>query len=212
MKVLDVYNQQGEKIDKIELDEKVFDGKISEALMHQAVVTFLANQRKGLASSKKRGEVSGGGRKPWRQKGTGRARVGSTRSPIWHGGGVTFGPKPRDYNKKINQKMKIAALKSALNAKLRDQEIVIIDKLLLNSHKTKSFLEILTKLQLKENKVTLIIDKIDNNIRLASRNIANFCLEKAAQLNTYTALNCSKLIFTASSIKIVEERINKWLS
>jgi len=212
MKVLDVYNQQGEKIDKIELDEKVFDGKISEALMHQAVVTFLANQRKGLASSKKRGEVSGGGRKPWRQKGTGRARVGSTRSPIWHGGGVTFGPKPRYYNKKINQKMKIAALKSALNAKLRDQEIVIIDKLLLNSHKTKSFLEILTKLQLKENKVTLIIDKIDNNIRLASRNIANFCLEKAAQLNTYTALNCSKLIFTASSIKIVEERINKWLS
>ncbi|OPX30886.1 MAG: 50S ribosomal protein L4 [Candidatus Omnitrophica bacterium 4484_171] len=212
MKVLDVYNQDGKKVDKIELSEKIFDGKVAETLMHQAVVTFLSNQRKGLASSKKRGEVRGGGRKPWRQKGTGRARVGSTRSPLWHGGGVTFGPKPRDYNKKITQRMKVIALKSALNAKFRDEEIVLIDKVSLDNYKTRVFSEIMGKLKLKNHKVTLVVGKIDNNLKLASRNIAGVCLEKAAQLNTYTALNCSKLIFTRDSIKIVEERISKWLS
>ena len=212
MKVLDIYNQEGEIVDKAELNEKVFDGKVAETLMHQAVVTFLANQRKGLASSKKRGEVSGGGKKPWRQKGTGRARVGSIRSPLWHGGGVIFGPKPRDYSKKITQRMKIMALKSALNAKLNDEEIVLVDKISLESYKTKMFLEILSKLQLKGRKVTLIMDKIDNNVRLASRNIAGFSLEKAAQLNTYRVLDCSKIVFTKDSLRIVEGRISKWLS
>ena len=212
MKVLDIYNQEGEIVDKAELNEKVFDGKVAETLIHQAVVVFLANQRKGLASSKKRGEVSGGGKKPWRQKGTGRARVGSIRSPLWHGGGVTFGPKPRDYSKRITQRMKIMALKSALNAKLKDEEIVLVDKIFLESYKTKIFLEILSKLQLKGRKVTLIMDKIDNNVRLASRNIAGFSLEKAAQLNTYRVLDCSKIVFTKDSLRIVEGRISKWLS
>ena len=212
MKTLDVYNQQGNKIDKLELNERVFDGKVAETLMHQAVVTFLSNQRRGLASSKKRGEVRGGGRKPWRQKGTGRARVGSTRSPLWHGGGVTFGPKPRDYSKKITQRMKVVALKSALNVKFRDEEIVLIDKVSLDSHKTKMLLEIIMKLQLKNSKVTLVVDKIDKNLKLASRNIGDFYLEKASQFNTYTALNCNKLIFTKDSLEIVEKRIDKWLS
>jgi len=212
MKILDVYNQQGEKIDKLELDGKIFDGKVAETLLHQVVVAFLANQRIGLASSKNRGEVRGGGRKPWRQKGTGRARVGSIRSPIWHGGGVTFGPKPRDYSKKIPQRMKVVALKSALNAKFMDKEIVILDKVSLEGYKTKILSGILDKLKLSNHKVTLVVDKIDNNFKLASRNIADFYLEKAAQLNTYTALNCGKLIFTRDSLKTVEERINKWLS
>lgn len=212
MKVLDIYNQQGKKIDELELDEKIFDGKVVKTLLHQAVVIFLANQRMGLASSKNRGEVRGGGRKPWRQKGTGRARVGSTRSPIWHGGGVTFGPKPRDYNKKMPRRMKTLALKSALNAKFTDKEIILIDKISLEEHKTKILAGILAKLKLKSDKVTLVVDKIDNNLKLASRNISDFYLEKAEELNTYTALNCNKLIFTRDSLRIVGERIKKWLS
>ena len=136
---LPVLSTQGKKVEQIELEKRVFDGKISEALIHQAVVTYLANQRKGLASAKTRGEVRGGGIKPWRQKGTGRARVGSIRSPLWRGGGVTFGPKPHSYYKDLPQKMKAMALKSALNAKLRDKEILILSDLKVVSHKTKDF-------------------------------------------------------------------------
>ena len=126
---LPVLSVQGKEVEQIELEKRVFDGKISQALIHQAVVTYLANQRKGLASTKTRGEVRGGGIKPWRQKGTGRARVGSIRSPLWRGGGVTFGPKPHSYHKDLPQKMRTMALKSALNAKLRDKEISILSDL-----------------------------------------------------------------------------------
>ena len=139
---LDVVNQKGKVVRTLELDQKVFDGKINMSLLHQAVVTYLANQRKGLASTKTRGEVRGGGRKPWRQKGTGRARVGSIRSPLWKGGGATFGPKPRDYSQKMPQRMKALALKSALNAKLNDKELMVIDDIKLRSHKTKECSEV----------------------------------------------------------------------
>ncbi len=209
---IDVYSQEGEKIDNIELDERVFDGKVKEALMHQAIVTFLANQREGLASSKTRGEVRGGGRKPWRQKGTGRARSGSRRSPLWHGGGITFGPKPRSYHKKMPQKMRIAALKSALNAKVIDGEILIVNNISLKDHKTKALSEILNKFKLNGLKITLAVDIINGNLKLAARNIDNLYLEKAGELNAYTALDCNKLLLTINSIKAVENRIKKWLS
>jgi len=140
---LPVFNTQGKQVEEIILNSQVFDGEINIALIHQAVVTYLANQRKGLALTKTRGNVRGGGRKPWKQKGTGRARVGSSRSPIWRGGGVTFGPSLRSYNKNFPKKMKAQALKSALNAKLRDQQILIIDDLFVNLPKTKLFFEII---------------------------------------------------------------------
>jgi large subunit ribosomal protein L4 len=208
---LEVHNQKGKVVDKVTLDQTVFDGKINMALLHQAVVTYLANQRKGQAKAKERGEVRGGGTKPWRQKGTGRARVGSIRSPLWKGGGVVFGPKPRDYSKKMPQRMRVLALKSALNTKLNDNEMVLIDEISLPSHKTKECEAILKKLKLTSDKVRFVVSKLDNNLKLASRNIEKLNVEIADNLTTYTTLGCSKIVFTKESLKQIQERIKKWL-
>jgi len=208
---LKVWNQEGKIVGEIELDEKIFDGDINYSLIHQAVVTYLANQRRGLASTKTRGEVKGSGRKPWRQKGTGRARVGSIRSPLWRGGGVVFGPKPRDYSKKFPQRMRNMALKSALNAKLKDNQIMIIQDINIDEPKTKKAVEILKNLNLNGERIRIVKEKIDKNLKLALRNLERVELEKADSLTTYTALDCKKLIITEKSLRKIEERLRKWI-
>lgn len=208
---LPVLNTQGKEVEQIELEKRVFDGKISEALIHQAVVAYLANQRKGLASTKTRGEVRGGGIKPWRQKGTGRARVGSIRSPLWRGGGVTFGPKPHSYYKDLPQKMKTMALKSALNAKLRDKEILIISDLKLASHKTKDFFKIAKNLKLDLVKVRVVVDKLESNLKLATGNMKKVLLAKASDVHATEIIDCKRLVLTKNALRDVEERIKKCL-
>ncbi|MCK4912781.1 MAG: 50S ribosomal protein L4 [Candidatus Omnitrophica bacterium] len=209
---LPVLSIQGKEVEQIELEKKVFDGKISEALIHQAVVAYLANQRKGLASTKTRGEVKGSTAKPWRQKGTGRARVGSIRSPLWRGGGVTFGPKLRSYYKELPQKMKTMALKSALNAKLRDKEILILSDLEISSCKTKDFSKILKSLKLDGVKVRVVVGKLESNLKLATRNIKKVLLAKASDVHTKEVIDCKKLVLTKQSLKDMEERVKKCLS
>ncbi|MCM8831456.1 MAG: 50S ribosomal protein L4 [Candidatus Omnitrophica bacterium] len=209
---LPVLNTEGKEIDTITLNKTVFDGKVNMELLHQAVVTYLSNKRAGLASTKTRAEVKGSGRKPWRQKGTGRARVGSIRSPLWRKGGIVFGPKPHSFRKLLPQKMKIGALKSALNAKLLDNEILILDNILLNVPKTKEFFKILKNLKLTNLSLKFVVPKVDLNLRLASRNIPKIEILQAQNLNTYDALNCKKIIFTKEALAIVENRILKYLS
>ncbi|MFA5007767.1 MAG: 50S ribosomal protein L4 [Candidatus Omnitrophota bacterium] len=211
MNNISVLNTQGKEVAKLELDSLVFDGKVRDALMHQAVVTHLANQRMGLASTKTRGEVSGGGKKPWRQKGTGRARVGSIRSPLWRKGGITFGPKPHSFRKDLPQRMKILALKSALNSKFQDNEMVVLDSLKINSPKTKEVFEIVKKLKIDNLRIRFVVDSLDKNLKLSCRNLPNVEIDAAASLNTYYALDCKKLIFTKEALGIVQERVKKWL-
>ncbi|MCD6583431.1 MAG: 50S ribosomal protein L4 [Candidatus Omnitrophica bacterium] len=212
MKEIEILNQEGKKVGNFNLDEKVFDGKVNITLIHQAVVTYLANKRKGTASTKTKGEVRGGGTKPWRQKGTGRARVGSIRSPLWRGGGIVFGPKPRGYTKKLPKKMKIGALKSVLNAKLKDKEIIVVDSINLENYKTKSLLSILRKLKVNSQRVKLVVPIIEKNLKLASRNLKMINTETSNNLNAYTALDCKKIIFTKQALENIQERIKKFLS
>lgn len=211
MTKLKVWDQEGKIVGEIELNPKIFDGKINHVLIHQAVVTYLANQRRGLASTKTRGEVKGSGRKPWPQKGTGRARAGSIRSPLWRGGGIVFGPKPRDYSKKLSQRMRNLALKSALNAKLKDDQIMIIKEIKIEKPKTKEMVKILKNLKLNGEKVRIVVDKLDENLKLAIRNLEKAILENVDTLTTYTVLDCKKLIITKDSLKKLEERLRKWI-
>lgn len=208
---LPVLSTQGKEIEQIELEKRVFDGKICEALIHQAVVTYLANQRKGLASTKTRGEIRGGGIKPWRQKGTGRARVGSIRSPLWRGGGVTFGPKPRSYYKDLPQKMRTMALKSALNAKFRDQEILIVSDLKITSHKTKDFSRIVKSLKLDGVKVRLVVEELDSNLKLATGNMKKILLARASDVHTTEVIDCKRLVVTKNALRQIEARVKKCL-
>jgi len=206
-----VLSTAGKEVEKVNLDPQVFDGKVNHQLMNQAVVAYLANQRKGLANTKTRGEVSGGGRKPWKQKGTGRARVGSTRSPLWKGGGVSFGPKPHSFHKDLPKQMKIQALKSALNAKLKDAEISIVDAFKIATHKTKDFAAILNNLKLNGTKLMLVINNPDNNLRLSSRNIPRLFIQHSDNLTTYEALNCKQLVFAKDALQALTARIKKGL-
>ncbi len=208
---LSVLSTAGTAVDKLVLDPEVFDGKVNHELMHQAVVAYLSNQRKGLANTKTRGEVSGGGRKPWKQKGTGRARAGSTRSPLWKGGGVLFGPKPHSFYKDLPHKMKALALKSALNAKLNDNEIMVLNELKLAAPKTKGLFAILKKLDLAGIKLMVVIEGSDNNLRLAARNLVGVNLKDARSFNTYEALSCKKIVFAGSALNSVQARIKQGL-
>jgi len=208
---LAVLNTQGKKVEEVSIDSGVFDGTINMSLMHQAVVTYLANQRKGLACTKTRGDVSGGGKKPWRQKGTGRARFGSSRNPVWRGGGVAFGPKPHSYYKELPKKMKGLAFKSALNAKLRDKELMLLDELKLDSAKTKKFAEIVGKLKLDEEKVCFVVKVLENNLKLATRNIKKVEVFSASSVHTIEILDCSKLVLTKNALRAIEERVKKCL-
>lgn len=210
---LPIYNTEGREVQTIKLDPEVFDGKINSAVIYQTVKVYLANQRKGLASTKTRGEVSGGGRKPWRQKGTGRARVGSIRSPLWRHGGVVFGPHPRDFSLKIPKRIRILALKSALNAKLKENNFIVIDDFKLASNKTKEAVKFLSHLKIEKKKngafkkTLLLLDKIDKNLKLALRNIDSLKINLAKDTHAYEVLNCHKLILTKEALNQLNKRL-----
>lgn len=201
-----VYNQEGKQIEKIELNKNIFDGIVNSDLLYQAVKMYHANKRQGTASTKTRGEVSGGGKKPWRQKHTGRARAGSIRSPLWKGGGVVFGPHPREFNQTLSKKIRLGALKSSMNAKLNSEDLVIIDKIHLDNLKTKEFSKILDNLKIAD-KAIIVFDPKEQNISLAARNISFVQTARTNDLSAYDVLNYKKLILTKAALKGLISRL-----
>jgi large subunit ribosomal protein L4 len=197
-------NNQGELEVTLPIVE---DGKGTQAV-HDTIVAYQAAQRMGTACTKNVGEVAGTNKKPWRQKGTGRARAGSFRSPLWRGGGVVFGPKPRDFGKKISRKTKQLALRKALSERLRAGDVLLVDSLALASPKTKEFLEVLKALEL-EGTALIVAQQADKNLSLASRNVANVAVTTSDSLNTYDILRPDKLLFTRDAFKQVEARLTK---
>ena len=204
MPVVALYNVKGEQIGDIELSDRVFAAEVNQALVHEVVVMQNANKRQGTAATKTRGMVRGGGRKPWRQKGTGRARAGSIRSPIWVGGGTTFGPSPRDYSYTMPKKARRAALRSALTAKLEADEIVVVDALEINAPKTKEVVEILKNLGVVK-KAMLVIADYDSAVYLSTRNIPGVKSSPAREINVSDVLHYGKLIITKDAVAKIEE-------
>ena len=199
-----VVNSSGKKVGTIELNAAVFEQEYNAALIHQVVVAQLANKRQGTKSTLTRAEVRGGGIKPWRQKGTGRARQGSIRAPQWIKGGVVFAPKPRDFSQKINQKMKVAALKSALSEKVRDNEITIINEVKAENGKTKEIATILKNLKM-DKKVLLVVGEHDELVIRACRNIQNVTLINASLINVYDVVANANCIMTQDAVKKIQE-------
>lgn len=198
-----VYNMKGAEVGFLELSDAVFGADIKEQLVHQAVVTYLANQRQGTQSALTRSEVSGGGKKPWRQKGTGNARQGSIRSPQWTGGGIVFAPKPRDYGKKMNKKERRAALFSVLTDKVNNDNLIALDEMKFDEIKTKNFVEVLNNL--KADDALVILSESDKNVILSGRNIPTVKVITTDSINTYDVLKYKKLIATQDALKKIEE-------
>lgn len=198
-----VYNIEGKEVDKLELNDAVFGVEINEHLVHQAVVAQLANKRQGTQSAKTRSEVRGGGRKPWRQKGTGHARQGSTRSPQWTGGGVVFAPKPRDYSKKLNKKEVAGALKSVLTSKVNEEKFIVLDELKLDEIKTKKFAEVLNNLEVA--KALVVTKDNDKNVVLSARNIPNVKTSLTNTINVYDILKYDTVVITKDAVAAIEE-------
>jgi large subunit ribosomal protein L4 len=198
-----VYNIKGEEVGKMDLNDAVFGVEINEHLVHMAVVQQLANKRQGTQKAKTRSEVSGGGRKPWRQKGTGHARQGSTRSPQWKGGGVVFAPVPRDYSFKLNKKEKRLALKSALTSRVQDEKFIVLDELKLDEIKTKKMQEILNNL--KVSKAVVVTADDDKNVILSTRNIPAVITSAANNINTYDIMKYNTVIATKDAVAKIEE-------
>ena len=203
MSNVSVYNMEGKEVGTMELDDAVFGVEIKEHLVHRAVVLQLANNRQGTQKAKTRSEVSGGGRKPWRQKGTGHARQGSTRSPQWTGGGVVFAPKPRDYSFKMNKKEKRIALLSALSSKVADNKIVVLDAFNLDEVKTKKFAEVMSNL--KVDKALVVIEGENKNVVLSGRNIPTVKVSATNEINTYDVLKYETLVVTKAAVEKLEE-------
>jgi large subunit ribosomal protein L4 len=205
---LSVKNSQGQAAGELEVTfDLVENGKGTQAV-HDTVVAYRAAQRSGTACTKTVGEVSGSNKKPWRQKGTGRARAGSNQSPLWPGGGVVFGPRPRDFSKKVNVRTRQLALRKALSERLKAGDVVVVDDLKLSSPKTKEFLGLINALEL--DGTTLVVSAgVDKNVQLASRNIPFVTLTTSESLNTYDVLRPSKLLFTRSAFEKIEARLNK---
>jgi large subunit ribosomal protein L4 len=203
---IDVYNQKGEKTGETLLPKEIFDVKLSQDLMHQVVVSQMSNRRQVIAHTKGRGEVSGGGKKPWAQKGTGRARHGSIRSPLWKGGGTTFGPtKEANFKKKIPSQMKRRALFMALSEKFRNNLLVVVDVLNIENPKTKVFVEILKKLPLKNQSRLIALSGMDRNLILAARNISSTKTIQATDLNVFDLLSFKYLVLPKESIKVIQK-------
>ena len=198
-----VYNIEGKEVGSIELNDAVFGVEVNEHLVHMAVVNQLANNRQGTQSAKTRSEVSGGGRKPWRQKGTGHARQGSTRAPQWTGGGVVFAPVPRDYSFKMNKKEKRIALLSALSSKVADNKIVVLDAFNLDEVKTKKFAEVMSNL--KVDKALVVIEGENKNVVLSGRNIPTVKVSATNEINTYDVLKYETLVVTKAAVEKLEE-------
>ena len=203
MATLAVYNTDGKEVDKIDLSDNIFGVEINETLVHKAVVTYLANNRQGTQSALTRAEVSGGGKKPWRQKGTGHARQGSTRSPQWTGGGVVFAPQPRDYSKKMNKRERQIALFSALTSKVQDEKMIVVDELSMDAPKTAAFAEILKNLK-AESALVVTKDKNDNVV-LSARNIPDVATTISTSINVYDILKYDSLIITKDAAQAIEE-------
>ncbi len=198
-----VYNMEGKEVGTINLSDAIFGVEVNEHLVHLAVVQQLANNRQGTQKAKTRSEVSGGGRKPWRQKGTGHARQGSTRSPQWTGGGVVFAPVPRDYSFKLNKKEKRAALKSALTSKVTDSKLIVIDELKLDEIKTKNFQAVMDNLNIKKGLVVLAEN--DKNIVLSARNIPTVKTTLTSTINVYDVMNAGTVVLTKDAVSMIEE-------
>ena len=198
-----LYNIAGEEIGKVKLSEEIFGHEVNEAVLHTVVTAYLANQRQGTQSALTRAEVSGGGIKPWRQKGTGRARQGSTRSPQWRHGGVVFAPKPRDYRVSVNKKVKRLAMKSALSSKVNDGSLVVFDALELAAPKTKEMIKVLDAV--KVNKALVVLPEKDETVERATGNIPNVKTTLVGTLNVYEILKYDTLILTKDSLAKIEE-------
>ncbi|MGN0292996.1 MAG: 50S ribosomal protein L4 [Lachnospiraceae bacterium] len=198
-----VYNMQGETVGTMELNDAVFGVKVNEHLVHEAVVAQLANKRQGTQSAKTRSEVSGGGKKPWRQKGTGHARQGSTRAPQWTGGGVVFAPKPRDYSIRLNKKERRLALKSVLTSKVQDSKFFVLDELTLDEIKTKKMQAVLDAL--KVQKAIIVLPEKDEKVVLSAKNIPGVMTAVATSINTYDILKYDAVVTTKGGVAKIEE-------
>jgi large subunit ribosomal protein L4 len=200
-----VYNMDGQPVGECELPDSVFAAPAHPALLHQAVVAYLANQRQGTASTKTRGEVSGGGRKPWRQKGTGRARQGSIRAPHWRGGGVVFGPHPREYRQALPQKARRAALRGALTDKAAAGAVCVLDRLSFEQPKTKAFAAMLARLPLPDRRALVVTADPEPTVVLSGRNLPDVVVRTASDLNAYDVLRAKALVLTRDAVARVEE-------
>ena len=198
-----VYNMEGKEVDKIELNDSIFGVEVNEHLVHMAVLQQLANKRQGTQKAKTRSEVRGGGRKPWRQKGTGHARQGSTRSPQWTGGGVVFAPTPRDYSFKLNKKEKRAALKSALTSRVVENKFVVVDELKLDEIKTKKFVEVLKNLNVE--KALVILNDMDEKVIASAANIPTVKTTQTNELNVFDVLKYDTVVVTKAAVATIEE-------
>ncbi len=199
-----LYNMEGKQVGDINLSDALFGQEVNTSVLHQVVVNYLANQRQGTHSTKTRSEVRGGGIKPWRQKGTGRARQGSIRAPQWIKGGIALGPKPRDYSYTLNKKVKRVALKSALSSKVAEQEIIVVDDIAMTEIKTKTIANMLTNLNVNSKALIVTCDKNDNVVKSA-RNIPGVGTAFTGSLNVYEILNHEKLIITKDAVSKLEE-------
>ncbi len=198
-----VYNMEGKEVDKIELNDSIFGVEINEHLVHMAVLQQLANKRQGTQKAKTRSEVRGGGRKPWRQKGTGHARQGSTRSPQWTGGGVVFAPTPRDYSFKLNKKEKRAALKSALTSRVVENKFVVVDELKLDEIKTKKIVEVLKNLNVE--KALVVLNDMDEKVIASAANIPTVKTTQTNELNVFDVLKYDTVVVTKAAVATIEE-------
>jgi len=207
MASVDVINQKGEKVNSIELDDTVFNAEIRDTLVQRVIVWQLAKRRSGTASTKTRGEISGGGKKPWRQKGTGRARAGTNRSPIWVGGGTIFGPKPRSYAFSLPKKMRKAALRSVLTAKLKDDQLTVIDKIELDAPKTKVFVDIMKTMGLEAKKILFVTAEKDETLLRSSRNLYQVLVLPIEGLNVYDLLRFDRLVILEAAVPRIHERL-----
>ena len=198
-----VLNMEGKEVGSMELNDAVFGVEINEHLVHQAVVLQLANNRQGTQKAKTRSEVSGGGRKPWRQKGTGHARQGSTRAPQWTGGGVVFAPTPRDYSFKLNKKERRLALKSVLTSRVQESKFIVLDELKMDEIKTKKFMEVLNNL--KVAKALVVVPENDTNVLMSARNVASVKTASVKTINVYDVLKYDTVVATKATVEAIEE-------
>ena len=203
MAKVSVYNMEGQEVGTIELNDSIFAANVNEHLVHMAVVQQLANNRQGTQSAKTRTEVSGGGKKPWRQKGTGHARQGSTRSPQWTGGGVVFAPKPRDYSFKLNKKEKRAALKSVLTSKVNDKKFIVVDELKFDTIKTKNMVAVLKNLN--ANKALVVLNEKDDTVIKSANNIPEVQTALTSTINVYDILKHDTMVVTKAAVATIEE-------
>ena len=199
-----VYNTQGEQVGEIDLKDEIFGAPVNEAVLHEVMVMYQANRRRGTHDTKTRAEVAGGGRKPWRQKGTGRARHGSIRSPIWRGGGIVFGPHPRDYGYQVPKKVRRLALKSALSSRVRDGKLVVLDRLELDAPRTKEMVRILDNLKIKDGALVVTGER-NENVARSARNLPGVMSTEASVLNAYDVLRHGTVVMTQDAVARVEE-------